>query len=62
MATSSITKNFVVNDKIQGNMFVDAIEASYNEAMNNYKTMDMHVSYLQSADELRDFMLKRKND
>ena len=31
MATSSITKNFVISGKRQVEMFADAIEASFND-------------------------------
>ena len=58
MATSSITKNFIISGKKQVERFADAMEASAND-----KTLrvPINLTYLQGADEIIKFMEKRKN-
>ncbi len=57
MATSSITKNFVISGQKQVEMFADAIEASANDRI---PRVPINVTYLQGADEIVKFMEKRK--
>jgi hypothetical protein len=57
MATSSITKNFIISGKEQVEMFADAIEASANDRA---PRVPINVTYLQGADEVIKFMEKRK--
>jgi hypothetical protein len=57
MATSSITKNFIISGKEQVEMFADAIEASANDRT---PRVPINVTYLQGADEVIKFMEKRK--
>ncbi len=57
MATSSITKNFVISGKRQVEMFADAIEASANDKT---PRVPINVTYLQGADDIMKFMEKRK--
>ncbi len=57
MATSSITKNFIISGQKQVEMFADAIEASANDQT---PRVPINVTYLQGADEILKFMEKRK--
>ena len=57
MATSSITKNFVISGQKQVEIFADAIEASANDRI---PRVPINVTYLQGADEIVKFMEKRK--
>ena len=57
MATSSITKNFIVSGQKQVEAFVDAIEASANDRT---PRVPINVTYLQGAEEIVKFMEKRK--
>ena len=57
MATSSITKNFVISGKKQVEKFADAIEASLNDRPTH---IPVNITYLQGADEIQKFMEKRK--
>ena len=57
MATSSITKNFVISGKEQVEVFADAIEASANDRT---PRVSIDVTYLHGADEILKFMEKRK--
>ncbi len=57
MATSSITKNFVISGQKQVEMFADAIEASANDRT---PRVPINVTYLRGADEIVKFMEKRK--
>ena len=43
MATSSITKNFVVYGKEQAERFADAIEESYQESLHRTPEPDMKI-------------------
>ena len=57
MATSSILKNFVISDNEQVEIFANAIEASYQEALQVEKDEEM-VMYeeLKNPDEIMDFI------
>ncbi|MDE7253113.1 MAG: hypothetical protein K2O32_09245 [Acetatifactor sp.] len=57
MATSSITKNFIISGEKQVEMFADAVEASANDKT---PRVPINVTYLQGADEILKFMEKRK--
>lgn len=57
MATSSITKNFIVSGERQVEMFADALEASANDRT---PRVPINVTYLQGADAIVKFMEKRK--
>ncbi|MCI9179886.1 MAG: hypothetical protein HFG50_07750 [Lachnospiraceae bacterium] len=57
MATSSITKNFVISGQKQVEMFADAIEASANDRT---PRVPINVTYLRGADEIVKFMEKRE--
>ena len=56
MATSSITKNFVISGKEQVEMFVNAIEES---AKNRPVRTPVNVEF-KTEDELREFMRFRE--
>ena len=60
MATSSITKNFVVSGTEQVEMFANAIEESYQESLRRLPVPDLRITHLQGADEIRKLMSKRK--
>ena len=57
MATSSITKNFVISGQKQVEMFVDAIESS---AINRPVRTPVSAKQIKGEAELRKFMEKRK--
>ena len=57
MATSSITKNFVISGKEQVEMFVNAIEES---AKNRPVRTPVNVEFIETEDELREFMRFRE--
>ncbi len=59
MATSSITKNFVVSGKKQAKMFVDAIENSYQESLHRTSEPDLKITRLKNANDIKNFMAKR---
>jgi len=61
MATSSITKNFVVSGTKQVEMFANAIEESYQESLRRTPAPDLKVTHLRGSDEVRKFMAKRMN-
>lgn len=60
MATSSITKNFVVSGEKQVEMFANAIEESYQESLLREPTPDMRITHLRGSTEVKKFMAKRK--
>ncbi len=57
MATSSITKNFVISGKRQVEMFADAIEASANDQTPPIK---VNATFLTDPKHIAKFMEKRK--
>ena len=57
MATSSITKNFIISGQEQVEMFADAVEASANDRT---PRVPINVTYLQGADEILKFMEKKE--
>lgn len=60
MATSSITKNFVVSGSEQVEAFADAIEESYQESLRSTPAPDLKITHLRGADAIKKFMAKRK--
>ena len=60
MATSSITKNFVVCGQKQVEKFADAIEESYQESLNRVPAPDLRITRLHGVEEVKRFMAKRK--
>lgn len=61
MATSSITKNFVVSGRSQAERFADAIEESYQESIHRASIQDFRITHLRGSAEIKKFMAKRKN-
>lgn len=57
MATSSITKNFVISGQKQVEMFADAIEASAN---NPTPPINVSATFLTDPKDIAKFMEKRK--
>lgn len=57
MATSSITKNFIISGQKQVEMFVNAIE---NSANNRPVRTPISANQIKGEAELRKFMEKRK--
>ena len=60
MATSSITKNFVVSGNAQAEIFAKAIEESYQESLRRETTPNIKVTHLRGADAIKSFTEKRK--
>jgi hypothetical protein len=58
MATSSITKNFIISGKEQVEMFADAIEASAN---NRPRRVPVSADFLTDPNDIIKLMEKRKN-
>ena len=61
MATSSNTKNFIVAGTKQVEMFVNAIEESYQESLHRAPTPELKITHLRGSEEVKKFMAKRKN-
>lgn len=57
MATSSITRNFIISGKKQVEMFADAIEAS---AQNRPAHIPVSATFIETEEELREFMKRRE--
>ena len=57
MATSSISRNFIISGKEQVEMFADAIEASANDRP---VCVPVDVTWINSEEELRKLMELRK--
>ncbi len=60
MATSSITRNFVISGQKQAEKFADAIEESYQESLYRASAPDWKINRLRGSAEIREFMAKRK--
>ena len=60
MATSSITKNFVVSGQRQVEKFANAIEESYQESLHRVPAPDLRITHLRGLEEVKKFMVKRK--
>lgn len=59
MATSSITKSFVITGREQVEMFANAIEASYQESLTRTEN-DVKYRELKDHVEINNFMKKWK--
>lgn len=59
MATSSITKNFVVSGQKQAEKFANAIEESYQESLHRASTPDIRITHIHGTAEIKKFMAKR---
>lgn len=57
MATSSITKNFVISGQEQVEMFVNALEASANDRT---PPVEVNATFLTNPEDIAKFMEKRK--
>lgn len=57
MATSSITRNFVISGQKQVEMFADAIEASANDKT---PPIEVNATFLTDPRDIAKFMEKRK--
>ena len=60
MATSSITKNFIISGQKQVEKFANAIEESYQESLHRTPTPDLGITHLRGLEEVKKFMAKRK--
>ena len=60
MATSSITKNFVVSGKKQVEQFADAIEMSYKESLSESSLSSCRYREIHETDEVYRVMEKWK--
>ena len=60
MATSSITKNFIVSGEKQVEIFANAIEESYQESLHRTPEPDMRITHLHGSEDVKKFMAKRK--
>lgn len=60
MATSSITKNFIVSGTKQVEMFANAIEESYQESLRRKPSSGVRATYVRDPEEAKAFLLKRK--
>lgn len=61
MATSSITNSFIISGEAQVAMFANAIEETYQESLHRSPTPDMKITYLDSVEEIKEFLSKRNN-
>lgn len=60
MATSSITKNFVISGEKQAEKFANAIEESYQESLCRIPTPDLKITHLRGSVEVKKFLARRK--
>ena len=60
MATSSITKNFVISGQEQVEKFVNILEESYQESLYKKQTSDLNIIYLRDWDEIENFIQKKE--
>ncbi len=60
MATSSITKNFIVSGTKQVEMFANAVEESYQESLRRKPSNSVRATYVRDPEEAKAFLLKRK--
>ena len=60
MATSSITKEFVVSGKKQVEKFLNAIEESYQESLHRKETSDVKITFLETPEDFEEFFAKRE--
>lgn len=62
MATSSITKTFVISGFEQTKKFADTIENSYQESLHRTPQNDLKIQHLRGAEEVKRFMARRKEN
>ena len=60
MATSSITRNFVVEGEEQVEMFANAIEESYQESLTRKEERLANFHFIETAEEIDAFMKRWK--
>ena len=60
MATSSITKNFVVSGQRQVEKFANAIEAAQQGSLHRAPTPVLRLTRVHGSEEVKKFMAKRK--
>jgi hypothetical protein len=53
LATSSITKNFVVSGAEQVEKFANAIEESYQESLKRVSQQDMNITHIRGSEEVK---------
>ena len=58
MATSSITKKFIVSGQRQVEKFVNAIEESYQESLHRAPTPDLRITHLRGSEEVKNLWQK----
>lgn len=59
MATSSITKNFVIEGKEQAEMFANAIEEAYQDSLKRKpEKMDFKAVCVRDPEEIKSILLK----
>lgn len=60
MATSSITKNFIISDEKQIELFANAIEESYEESLRTSQSAaSIKFRELQNADEIKEIRVSQ---
>ena len=59
MATSSITRNFVVEGEEQVEMFANAIEESWQESLVRNEKKEDNITFLQGREAVESFMSRR---
>lgn len=60
MATSSITKEFVVSGKKQVEKFLNAIEKSYQESLHRKEASNVNITFINGPEEVKKFMAQRE--
>lgn len=60
MATSSITKSFIIDTVEQAERFANAIEESYLESLKPQPPRDFTYSEIETMEELMEFMEQRE--
>ena len=60
MATSSITKNFVVSGAEQVERFANAIEESYQESLHRAPASNLKITRLKGIVEVKNFIDMRQ--
>jgi hypothetical protein len=61
MATSSITKNYVISGTKQAEQFANAIEESYLDSLTREPSQDIKITHLRGSDKVFEFMQRRKD-
>lgn len=58
MATSSITRNFIVEGEEQAEIFANAIEESWQESLTRKEERLANFHFIETAEELDEFTKK----